>query len=67
MKDKVAEINIASDEALEAMVEADAWEADYLPMFDSLEKGRRFFRDCRRGESSEWVRLSTTKFGTVMK
>ena len=42
MKDKVAEINIASDEALEAMVEADAWEADYLPMFDSLEK-RKFF------------------------
>ena len=43
MKDKVAEINIASDEALEAMVEADAWEADYLPMFDSLEKAEGFF------------------------
>lgn len=43
MNDKVAQINIASDEALEAMVEADAWEPNYLPMFESLEKAEAFF------------------------
>ena len=43
MTDKVAQIDIASDEALEAMVEADAWEADYMPMFESLEKAEAFF------------------------
>ena len=48
MKDKVAEINIASDEALEAMVEADAWEADYLPMFDSLRRPKAFSRLSKR-------------------
>ena len=41
MNDKVAEINIASDEALEAMVEADAWEVDD-GLFDSLESRKLF-------------------------
>ena len=43
MKDKVAQIDIASDEALEKMVEEHSWEPTYLPMFDSLERAEAFF------------------------